>query len=82
MDEKYSSFVRIVHDEMNEKLTPLSKGGRRKFTPYKPYWCQELSRLWKNAHDKENVYIRFKGARGIKNKLRVDFTKARDTYWH
>ena len=42
---------------MNEKLTPLSKGGRRKFTPYKPYWCNELSRLWKIAHDKENVYV-------------------------
>ena len=56
VDEKYTDFVKIVHDEMNEKLTPLSKGGRRKCTPYKPYWTDELSRLWKLAHDKENIY--------------------------
>ncbi len=71
MDEKYDNFVKIVHDEMKDKLTPLSKGGRRKCTPYKPYWTDELSRLWKLAHDKENIYTRYKGARGIKNKLRI-----------
>ncbi len=27
VDEKYDNFVKIVHDEMKEKLTPLSKGG-------------------------------------------------------
>ncbi len=54
VDEMYDKFVKTVHDEMSSKLTPLIGGGRRKNTPYKPYWCEELSHLWKLAHEKEN----------------------------
>ncbi len=31
VDEMYNKLVKAVQDEMGEKLTPLSKGGRRKF---------------------------------------------------
>ena len=40
--EMYDKFVKAVHDEMSSNLTRLSGGGRRKNTPYKPYWCDEL----------------------------------------
>ncbi len=58
----------------------LYGGGRRKNTPYKPYWCDELSRLWKLAHEKEIIYTKFKGARRAEEQLRQQFKQARNNF--
>ncbi len=76
----YNKVIRVIHDEMQDKLVPLSKSGKRKNTPFKPYWNHELSDSWKIAHDKELLYTRFKGRRATKESLRRDFIVARDNF--
>ncbi len=80
VDNMYNKLVGEIHKEMSSKLTPLSMGGKRKNTPYKPYWCNELSNLWKSAHEKEKVYIRYKGRRHVKEGLRQSFIRERDKF--
>ncbi len=80
IDAMYDSLVKTVLAEMKENLTPLSKSGRRKNTPFRPYWCAELSQLWKRAHDMHNMYVRYKGHRSIKEQHRQNFTSARNAF--
>ncbi len=77
VDKMYDKLLNVIHKEMQDKLTPIAKGGRRKNTPYKPYWNSDLSGLWKTAHEKELIYTRFRGRRAIKETLRRDFILAR-----
>ena len=80
VDVMYENLIKVVHNEMKDKLVPLSTGGRRKNTPYKPYWNNELSALWKAAHDKELLYTKYKGRRAVKESLRKDFISARNQF--
>ncbi len=80
VDELYENLLSIIINEMREKLSPISKCGRRKNTPYKPYWNEELSSLWKTAHMKESLYVKYKGARRVKQSLRQGFIVARNNF--
>ncbi len=62
------------------KLPVVSKAARRKYTPYKPYWNADLSALWKSAHEKHTIYVRFKGPNHTKNVLKRRFADARDAF--
>ncbi len=37
VDEMYDNLLDVIHNEMKERLSPLSSNGKRKNTPYKPY---------------------------------------------
>ncbi len=76
----YDNLVNVIHNEMKDKLCPMSKSGRRKSTPLKPYWHQDLSNLWKITSEKENVYFQCKGNRNIKEQLRQSFKNARNNF--
>ena len=80
VDEKYELLLSVIKDEMRDKLSPVSKSGRRKNTPYKPYWNDELSELWKIASSKESAYTRYRGPRRIKQTLRQAFLNARHNF--
>ncbi len=79
VDEMYSKVVNVILNEMKDKLSPLSTNGKRKNTPYKPYWNENLSKLWKTAHDKELLYTKYKGNRRTKESLRQNFVSARNS---
>ncbi len=80
VDEMYSKVVNVIHAEMKDKLSPLSKSGKRKNTPYKAYWNENLSKLWKTAHEKESMYTKYKGNRRTKESLRQNFISARNAF--
>ncbi len=80
VDKMYEKLLSIIVNEMREKLSPVSKCGRRKNTPYKPYWDENLSSLWKVAHEKEVLYVRYRGTRHVKQSLRQAFTIARNKF--
>ncbi len=76
----YENLIHVIQDEMKSKLEPISKGGRRKNTPYKAYWNNELSALWKTVHEKELVYTKYRGRRAVKESLRSDFRLAQQRF--
>ncbi len=42
-------LLSVIKNEMRDELSPVSKSGGRKKTPFKLYWNEELSALWKIA---------------------------------
>ncbi len=80
VDHMYDKVVRTIFDEMQNKLTPISKTGRRKNTPFRPYWCAELSDLWRKTYDSERIYVKFKGHRTVKEQLRQNFISNRNNF--
>ncbi len=79
-DEMYSNLLDVINNEMRDRLPPLSSHSRRKHTPYKPYWNENLSKLWKIAHDKESQYTKYRGNRRTKESLRQSFVCARNNF--
>ncbi len=80
VDQMYDNVVQLVFREIKEMLPPVSKSGRRKNTPFRPYWCPELSELWRKAYEKEKVYVNFKGCKRTKDQLRLAFISARNCF--
>ena len=46
----------------------------------KPYWCDELTDLWRKYHEKEKAFLRFKGPGRHKSKLRLEYKVAQQTF--
>ncbi len=65
---------------MRDILENVSRSHRRKNTPFKPYWCNELSDMWKAAYEKQRIYTQYKGHRNVKRVLREDFKAARNIF--
>ena len=80
VDEKYEKLTNVILNEMEEKWSPISTCGRRKNTPFKPYWNEDLSSLWKLAHAKESTYVKCKGPRSVKQSLHRSFIIARNNF--
>ncbi len=80
VDQMYDNVVQLVFKEIKEMLPPVSKSGRRKNTPFRPYWCPELSELWRKAYGKEKNYVNIKGCKRTKEQLRLAFISARDCF--
>ena len=74
LDEINESFATILYDEMNEYF-PIVNNVRlqKRNKPNKPWWCEELSVLWHQMHDKETLYRNFKGPNRIKRNLQQEF---------
>ncbi len=80
VDVAYNKVVEVVYKEMKDKLQSVSKSHRRKNTPFKPYWTDELSKLWKAAFEKEQLFLKYKGHRNTKKILKQDFITTRNTF--
>ncbi|XP_071165972.1 uncharacterized protein [Mytilus edulis] len=86
IDEIYSEFVDLVQSEMNEKLNykvtskkSSRKNGRRK---QKHWWNNELSDLWQQVKNNENLYLQCKGTKckQEQNSLRKNFKESRKDF--
>ena len=61
LDALYDKYVLLYQSEMDAHLkelsnTPKSKKAARHST--KPFWCEELTVLWKNFHDTEKSFLK------------------------
>ena len=81
-DNIYDKFCKVLSDEMNKflKYTDASKPIRKRFNNKKPYWNEELSRLWKEMSESEKVYTKYCGPKHIKESLKKTFVHKRNIF--
>ncbi len=85
IDEMYTRIVDIIIKEMNDNIPyrdfDTSKKCSKMFKNHKPYWNDELTTLWKNMHEKEKQFIKYKGQNRVyKNELRNYFILSRKAF--
>ena len=80
VDQAYDKLVNVILKEMKDEIPMFSNTCRRKHTPFKPYWDENLTSLWRITNDKQRVYTRFKGHRTNKENLRKEFETARNRF--
>lgn len=83
VDKLYSDLVTTVKDEMSSKLRSkdvvlnnMSNNKKRKFK--KPWWTQELSRLWNDLCEAEKLMLRSTGT--AKRRYRDSFNTKRKLF--
>ena len=82
IDKTYSDFCNILTLEMNTylKYTGASKRSRKLFKNKKPYWNDNLTKLWKEMNKLERQFIKCKGPRNAKETKRRLFYEARNIF--
>jgi hypothetical protein len=83
IDHLYSSICTIYYSEMNDKLLKSDnrrcqkKGTKRK---PKPWWCEELSVLWKDLCKAEKLYLAENRNRQLRQNLRETFNMKQNIF--
>ncbi len=82
LDEIYSGLCRSVFNEMDSYLEyrNVRRGTGKKLRTSKPYWNDELTKLWRDVHLKQTAFLRFKGTRSEKNKCFSEYKVAQRTF--
>ncbi|MES9883775.1 MAG: reverse transcriptase family protein [Sedimenticola sp.] len=83
IDSLYTNLVNLCHKEMNDNLPyrDIRSGARnRQRFKKKPWWCNELSKLWETVRHSENAYLHYKGPNRTGNALRQSYIIARNTF--
>ena len=63
------------------KYSDGSKKCRKSFKYYKPYWNEELSRLWKSMNEKEKGFRQYLGnCKHVKSRFAMDFKASRSVF--
>ena len=63
IDEAYSIFCDTLFSEIdsNLQINYCTKAGRKRYKYYKPYWSNDLTKVWKDMRDAEKeAYIQSK----------------------
>ena len=71
----YDRLCNIVFTEMDKYLEYTDSGNtlRKRLKLSKPYWNDELTRLWKSMKDKEKEVRKHRGCKRTKTKLYNEF---------
>lgn len=81
IDDVYMKFCECLSTEMDCFLKPSGGNSncKKRFKYYKPYWDEELTRLWKDMHDCEKQFARFSGNRHekLKRKNNLQYAQKR-----
>ena len=82
--ETYQNLIEGLHEKMDEVLD-LKKVSQHKLKQKnpkysKPFWNEELSLLWKEACKAEKEFLKSKGNRNHKNRLRTTYQNKRRTF--
>ena len=82
LDSVYSEFCKCTIAEMDKHLNykVQSKSLRKRFKSYKPFWNNELTKMWKAMCLKEKSYISAKKNQQHKRTLRLEFINARKIF--
>ncbi len=82
IDNAYEQFCTKVKCEMDQilKYTDSSKKVRKKYKNYKPYWNEELHKMWKDMSHAEKLFTNCRGPRHRKEYLRVEYAKCKGIF--
>ena len=82
IDKLYNDFCGAMFDEIKEniRIKDSSKQTRKKFKFHKPFWTEELTRLWKVMRDHEKLYSRANGSNNMKRILRKNFLETQQCF--
>ena len=71
LDEIYSQVCSTVFNELDSyvQYRDAKPSTGKKLRLSKPFWCDELTSLWKTYHTTENEFLAFKGPRRVRNEV-------------
>ena len=79
VDELYDSICRCIFSEMDRYLESRlgAGGGQKRLKNTKPYWCEDLTCLWRSMNRAEREFLKCKSSRRKKAELRAVFINCR-----
>ena len=83
VDIIYSDILDLLHGEMDNKLEYRDVGAntsRKKRRNHKPFWNKELQQLWKLSNENEKHYVKYRGPRRERERLRTVFKDCRNNF--
>ena len=82
LNSLYDSLCSIIQTEMKEYIPYRGNNQKlnKKFKYSKPYWNEELTKLWKDMSAKEKVFRKFRGHRCIRQSLKKQFEQSRTLF--
>lgn len=83
IDGIYDKLCTTIWQEMNDKIPKYdtSRGTRRRYKNYKPYWTDELTQLWSVMRSKEREFLKcITNNRSRRNTLRQMFKEAQRNF--
>ena len=81
LDTVYSSFVDLLHSEMDKVFRTFSSNNRKLRTGFKkPWWNTNLNILFRNARSAEHMYLKAKKIGGNSSYLRHIFVSKRKLF--
>ena len=82
IDNEYEKLIELIHDEMDRNLDykDYTPGMKKRKKRSKPYWDDEVAKMWKNARDGERAYLSCNGSTTVKRTLRLKFVHSRDRF--
>lgn len=82
IDAIYTNLVDVIHSEMDNNLNyrDISAGAKKRKRHFaKPWWSEELKKLWDNVREAENKFLKCSDNRN-KRSLRADYVSARKKF--
>ena len=75
LDNYYNLLCKVLTKEMDKhlKFADSNKRIRKKHKNSKPYWCEELSNMWRNMRDSEKKFSKYRGPKRGKQELHQKF---------
>ena len=82
LDKYYDLLCKTLTNEMDKhlKFMDSTKRTRKKHKNSKPYWCDELSDLWRKMRDSEKRFLKHVGTNRSRRELLQNFKNAQSLF--
>ena len=82
VDDVYDKLISTIHEGMDVRLDykDYSPGTKKRARRNKPDWNDDLAKLWKDARDSENAYLKSKGSTRERRHLLTHFKNKRNDF--
>ena len=82
IDRTYDQFCKVFYDEMDKTLKCKNTGkvAKKRYRVYKPFWNDELTKLWKIVRDTEKKYLKAAQNSTFRRHCRIKFYDARNHF--
>lgn len=83
VDRIYGDILDLIHGEMDKKVEFRDIGSntsRKKRRNHKPFWNKELQQLWTLCNKNEKHYVKYRGPRRDRERLRTIFRDSRNNF--
>ena len=82
IDDIYHNLCSIIKTEMEAKIPKYNtaKQSNKRYKPRKPFWNDELQRLWNKMYHTEKDFLKFKGPNQGRQRLRQVYISARNAF--